>query len=75
MRETLVRVVRSGRARVAAVALPLTVAAGSAFADVPTDVTDALSSMKSDALVVATAFIVAVIAVSAFLMMRKGAKS
>jgi hypothetical protein len=46
---------------------------GSAFAAVPADVTTALGEMKTDALVVAAAFLVAIIAVAAFKLMRKGA--
>ena len=47
---------------------------GVAMADVPAEVTGAMTSMKADALTVATGFLVAFIAVSAFLYMRKGAK-
>lgn len=45
--------------------LPLSV-----FAAVPADVTTAMADMKTDALVVATAFLVAIIAISAFKLMR-----
>lgn len=44
------------------------------FAAVPEAVTTAMSDMKADALTIATAFLVAVIAVTAFTFMRKGAK-
>lgn len=44
----------------------------SAFAAVPTEVTDALGAMKDDALVVAGLVLVAIIAVAAFKFMRKG---
>lgn len=46
---------------------------GSAFAAVPESVNTALTDAKSDALVVAGGFLVAVIAVAAFNLMRKGA--
>lgn len=52
----------------------LAVAGTSAFAAVPADVTTAMSDMKADALVVAGAFLVCAIAVTAFLYMRKGAR-
>lgn len=50
-------------------------AVGSAVAAVPTEVTGAMSDMKSDGITVATAFLVAAIAVAAFLFMRKGARA
>lgn len=46
----------------------------SAFAAVPTDVTTAMSDMKTDGLAVAGAFLVALIAIAAFGMMRRGIK-
>lgn len=46
----------------------------SAFAAVPASVTTAISDMQSDALTVATAFLVAAIVVIAFLFMKRGAK-
>jgi hypothetical protein len=45
----------------------------SVFAAVPADVTTAMTDMKADAIVVATAFLVAIIAVKAFKLMRRGA--
>ena len=45
-----------------------------ALAAVPADVTTAIGDMKTDALTVATAFLVATIAVTAFIFMRRGAK-
>lgn len=45
---------------------------GSAFAEVPADVTTAITSMKTDALVVAGAVLVAIIAVAAVKFIRKG---
>ena len=47
-------------------------AAGAAHAEVPTEVTTALGTMKADALVVAGLVLVAIIAVAAFKFMRKG---
>ena len=43
-------------------------------AAVPTEVTDAMAAMKVDGIAVATGFLVASIAVSAFLLMRRGAR-
>ena len=45
---------------------------GSAFAEVPADVTTALTEAKSDALVVAGLALVVVIAIAAFKYMRRG---
>lgn len=53
-------------------ALSLLTAAGSAMAAVPAEVTDALADMKADALVVAGAVLVAIIAVAAIKFIRKG---
>lgn len=47
----------------------------SAFAAVPADVTAAMSSMQADGIAVATVFLVASIAIIAFLFMRKGARA
>lgn len=44
---------------------------GSAFAAVPADVTTAITDMKADALVVGTAFVVAVIALKALKLMKR----
>lgn len=52
----------------------LTVAAGSVMAAVPGEVTSAIGDMKSDGITVATAFLVATIAVAAFLFMKRGAR-
>lgn len=46
----------------------------SAFAAVPAEVTTALADMKTDTLVVATAFVVLAVVVAAFMWMRKPAK-
>lgn len=52
----------------------IAVAPLSAFAAVPAEVTTALADMKTDTLVVATAFVVLAIVVAAFMWMRKPAK-
>lgn len=44
----------------------------SALAAVPEGVTTAMTDMKADAIVVATAFLVAVIGIAAFKLMRSG---
>lgn len=49
--------------------------AGQAFAAVPSEVTTAMNDMKTDGLAIATVFLVATIAITAFLFMRKGAKA
>ncbi len=49
----------------------LLAAAGSAFAAVPAEVTTAISDMKSDGLIVASAVLVAVIAIAAIKFLRK----
>lgn len=46
--------------------------AASSFAAVPAEVTTAIGDMKTDGLVVATAVLVAVIAVAAIKFIRKG---
>lgn len=46
--------------------------AGSAFAEVPADVSTALGTMKTDALTVAGLVLVAIIAVKAFSFMKRG---
>lgn len=49
--------------------------AGQAYAAVPSEVTTAMNDMKTDGLAIATVFLVATIAITAFLFMRKGAKA
>lgn len=49
-------------------------AIGQAYAAVPTEVTTAMTDMKSDGVAVATAFLVAAIVIAAFMFMRRGAK-
>jgi len=53
----------------------VTLAAGNAMAAIPADVTTATSDMKADAIALATVFLVASIAVTAFLFLRKGARA
>ncbi len=59
-------------ARLALVPAAAFAAVGSAHAEIPTEVTTALSAMKADALTVAGLVLVAIIAVAAFKFMRKG---
>lgn len=63
-----------GYSKAAAVGTGLTALAGEASAAVPAEVTTALADLKSDAMVVATAFLVAAIAIAAFMYMKKPAK-
>lgn len=56
-----------------AVGTGLMVAAGSALAAVPEAVTTAISGMQADAIAVATVFLVATIALTAFKFMKRGA--
>lgn len=58
------------KTKVALAALGLSSA--SAFAAVPTEVTSALDAAKADGLVVAGAVLVAIVAMYAFKLMRKG---
>ncbi len=55
-----------------ALAVLATTTAGTAMAAVPEGVTTAMADLKTDAIVVATAFLVAIIAIAAFKMMRRG---
>lgn len=48
----------------------LTLPFASAFAAVPADITSAIGDMKADGIVVATAFVVAIIAVAAVKFLR-----
>jgi hypothetical protein len=64
--------VKSICSRLTLVPVAALAAAGAAHAEVPTDVTTALATMKDDALVVAGLVLVAIIAVAAFKFMRKG---
>lgn len=54
------------------VPVALLAGAGSAFAEVPADVSTALGTMKTDALVIAGLVLVAIIAIKAFSFMKKG---
>lgn len=59
------------KAKLAALAA-LSMAAGSAMAAVPTEVTTALADAKADTLTVAGAALILVISVAAFKYMRRG---
>lgn len=48
--------------------------AGSAYAALPTDVTDAIAAAKADGLVVAGGFLAAIIVISAMLLAARGAR-
>lgn len=61
--------------KLAAASLALVGFSGSVLAAVPADVTTAVADMKDDGITIATAFLVATIAVAAFLFMRKGARA
>lgn len=50
----------------------LAASTGSAFAAVPMDVTTALTDAKADGITIATAVFVAIVAMYAFRLMRKG---
>lgn len=63
-----------GFRKAAAVGTGLAVLAGQASAAVPAEVTTALADLKTDAMVVAGAFLVAAIAIAAFMYMKKPAK-
>ena len=58
-------VAKWARAKVAAVGALALVGANTAMAAVPADITSAISDMKDDGVTVATAFVVAIIAVAA----------
>jgi len=51
---------------------PMTLAAGSAMAAVPTEVSTALGDMKADALTVAGLVLVAIIAIAGVKFIRRG---
>ena len=57
--------------RVAVAGGVLFVSAGSALAAVPTDVVTAMADMKTDALTVGAAFLVAIVAIAALKLMRR----
>lgn len=56
----------------AALAALMTIAAGNAMAAVPTEVSTALGDAKTDGVTVATAVLVAIVAIFAFKLMRRG---
>lgn len=61
------------KARLALVPAFVAATAAPAFAAVPADVTTAIADLKTDGLTVATAFLVAIIAIAAIKFLRKGA--
>ena len=63
---------KSLQLRLAAIPAVVMASAGSAMAAVPADVTTALGDLKTDALAVATAVLLAIVAVYAFKFIRKG---
>jgi len=63
---------KSVKTRVVAIPAALIASATSAMAAVPADVTTALGDLKTDALAVATAVLLAIVAVYAFKFIRKG---
>lgn len=58
--------------KIAAIGTGLAVSAGQAFAAVPTEVSTALGDAKTDGVAVAGLVLVAVIAMYAFKLMRRG---
>lgn len=66
------KLAQSSGAKVSAVGTGLTLLAGRAAAAVPAEVTTAMGEMKDDGIAVATGFLVAIIAIAAFKLMRKG---
>lgn len=63
---------KSLQLRLAAIPAVVMASAGSAMAAVPADVTTALGDLKTDALSVATAVLLAIVAVYAFKFIRRG---
>jgi len=63
---------KSVKTRVVAIPAALIASATSAMAAVPADVTTALGDLKTDALAVATAVLLAIVAVYAFKFIRRG---
>lgn len=61
------------KSRLALVPAFLAATAAPAFAAVPADVTTAIADLKTDGVTVATAFLVAIIAVAAIKFLRRGA--
>ena len=67
-------IARKYGSKIAAVGTGLSLVCGSALAAVPADVTTAMADLKTDAIAVATVFLVATIAIAAFVFMKRGAK-
>jgi len=63
---------KSTKQKLAALAAMSTLAAGNAMAAVPTEVSTALNDAKTDGVTVASAVLVAIVAIFAFKLMRRG---
>jgi len=63
---------KSTKQKLAALAAMSTLAAGNAMAAVPAEVTSALGDAKTDGVTVASAVLVAIVAIFAFKLMRRG---
>jgi hypothetical protein len=63
---------KSTKQKLAALAALSMLAAGNAMATVPTEVTTALTDAKTDGVTVASAVLVAIVAIFAFKLMRRG---
>lgn len=61
------------KTRLAALSTVLAASIGSAYAAVPTEVSDAITAAQDDSKTVAVGFLVAIIAIAAINIMRKGA--
>lgn len=61
---------RSFLTRAAAFGTPVFLLAAGAHAEVPAEVTEAITSLKADGIVVATAFLVAALAIAAIKFLR-----
>lgn len=72
MNQTPQKFFAGSKTRLAAIAAPAVLLAGEALAAVPTEVTTALGDAKADGVAVATLCLVAVVAIFAFTLMRKG---
>lgn len=67
----IVSAIRKGFSAAAVAGAALVGSAGSAIAAVPAEVTTAVGDMKTDALTVGAAFLVAIVAIAALKMMRR----
>lgn len=71
-KEKVHNVIDNATGKVAAVGTGLAMTTGQAFAAVPASVTTALSDAQTDGVTIATAVFVAIVAMYAFKLMRKG---